>query len=256
MSCPFSLASNARVLWHLAVNRVRGKTHEERLTSFYEGQAGDYDGFRKRLLHGREEMLQTVPFPDGGIWVDLGAGTGANAEYVAEVIPRLSKVYQVDLCQPLLDVAQQRVAHRGWSNVVPVHADATQFLPAEGSVDVVTFSYSLTMIPDWFAALDHAWRILKPGGVIGIVDFYVSRKYPQEGCVQHRWSTRTFWTTWFAFDNVFLDGDHLPYLHRKFDRIVLRERRGKVPFLPFVRAPHYIFIGRKPGEEVPPAERN
>lgn len=247
MSSPFSLASNARVLWHLAVNRVRGKTHEERLTSFYSGQAGDYDGFRKRLLHGREEMLQTVPFEPGGIWVDLGAGTGANAEAIAEQVPQLGKVYQVDLCEPLLDVARQRVEHHGWNNVVPVHADATQFAPEEGLVDVVTFSYSLTMIPDWFAAVDHAWRILKPGGVLGIVDFYVSRKYPAEGRVRHPWSTRTFWTTWFAMDNVFLNGDHLPYLERKFETVTLHERRGKVPFLPLIRAPHYIYIGRKKG---------
>ena len=246
MPVPCSLASNARVLWHLAMNRVRGNTHEERLTSFYAGQAGDYDGFRKRLLHGREEMLKSLTLPDGGIWVDLGAGTGANAEQVADKIPRLQKVYQVDLCQPLLDVAAERVQHHGWNNVTPMHADATTFQPAEGQVDVVTFSYSLTMIPDWFAAIEHAYQLLKPGGTIGIVDFYVSRKYPAEGMVRHPWSTRTFWTTWFAMDNVFLNGDHLPYLHRKFERMQLHERRGKVPFLPFIRAPHYIFLGRKP----------
>lgn len=246
MSSPFSIGSNLRVLWHLLINRVKGKTHEERLTSFYKGQAGDYDGFRKRLLHGRQEMLQSIPLPEQAVWVDLGAGTGANAEYVSEKIPQLSKVYQVDLCQPLLDVAKQRTEQNHWNNVVPVHADATLFTPEEGFADVVTLSYSLTMIPDWFAAIDNAYRILKPGGVIGIVDFFVSRKYPSEGFVQHGWFTRTFWSTWFAFDNVFLDGDHLPYLHNKFEPITLEQRRGKVPFIPIIRAPHYIFLGRKP----------
>jgi len=249
MPSPYSIASNARVLWHLAVNRVRGKTHEERLESFYSGQAGDYDGFRKRLLHGREEMLQSIDFPQDGVWVDLGAGTGANAEAVAEKIPSLKQVYQVDLCQPLLDVAQKRIEARDWSNVTPVHADATLFTPEEGQVDVVTFSYSLTMIPDWFAAIDHAYRLLKPGGVIGIVDFFVARKYPADGFVKHPWSTRTFWTTWFAMDNVFLNPDHLPYLHSKFTPIKLEQRRGKVPFLPLIRAPHYIFLGRKPVDD-------
>ena len=35
------------------------------------------------------------------------------------------------------------------------------------------------MIPDWFAAVDHAWRLLRPGGTIGVVDFYVGRKHPE-----------------------------------------------------------------------------
>ncbi len=248
MSIVQSARSNIRVLWHLLVNRVRGQTHQERLESFYKGQAGDYDGFRKRLLHGREEMLESIVFPDEGVWVDLGAGTGANAEHAADSIKRLKRVYQVDLCQPLLDMAGKRVEHHHWDNVVPVHADATKFTPEEGTADVVTFSYSLTMIPDWFAAIENAYRILKPGGVIGVVDFYVARKYPAEGMRKHPWSTRTFWTTWFAMDNVFLSSDHLPFLLSKFEPIRLEERRGKVPFMPLIRAPHYIFLGRKPEE--------
>lgn len=34
-------------------------------------------------------------------------------------------------------------------------------LPAAGTVDVVTFSYALTMIPDWKEAIRNAFRMLK-----------------------------------------------------------------------------------------------
>ena len=43
-------------------------------------------------------------------------------------------------------------------------ADATTFQPDAGKADVVTFSYSLTMIPDWFAAIDNALAMLRPAG--------------------------------------------------------------------------------------------
>src|SRR5690606_43869 len=119
-----------------------------------------------------------------------------------ERISQLGKVYVVDLSPSLLTVAGRRVAERGWSNVAPTEADATAFRPAEGAADVVTFSYSLTMIPDWFAAIENAWAMLKPGGLIGVVDFYVSRKHPAEGLTRHGWLTRTFWPAWFANDNV------------------------------------------------------
>ena len=100
-----------------------------------------------------------------------------------------------------MQIAEQRKREHGWSQVETVEADATVFEPVEGCVDVVTFSYSLSMIPDWFAAIENALSILKPGGVIGVVDFYVSRKYPADGLRRHRWFTRNFWPMWFAITN-------------------------------------------------------
>lgn len=240
------LFSDLRILWHMATSGGRGKTHEERLENFYSGQAAGYDAFRKRLLHGREELFTALPAMPGGVWVDLGAGTGENAEHWGDKLPQFSKAYLVDLSSSLLKVADQRIQARGWTNVVTAHADATKFLPAEGQADVVTCSYSLTMIPDWFLAIDQAFRMLKPGGTIGIVDFFVARKYPTESLAKHGWSTRTGWQAWFANDNVFLNPDHIPYLQSRFETVTLEQRRGKVPYLPLVRAPYYWFIGRKP----------
>lgn len=39
-------------------------------------------------------------------------------------------------------------------------------------MNLVTFSYSLSMIPDKRAALKQAARLLAPGGAIGIADFF------------------------------------------------------------------------------------
>lgn len=241
-----SVLNDLKMLWHIVLHRTRGKTHQERLDNFYSGQAAGYDDFRRRMLHSREEMIQSINPPEGGTWIDLGAGTGENAEHLGEKLSRLSKMYLIDLSTSLLAQASQRVEHRGWKNVEPICHDATTFVPPEGQVDVVTFSYSLTMIPDWFRAIDQAYALLKPGGTIGIVDFYIARKYPADGLVKHGWCTRSFWPLWFGSDNVFLSGDHVPYLQNKFETIRLEERRGKIPYMPFVRVPHYVFIGRKP----------
>lgn len=245
------LWNDLRILWHMVVTRGQGRTHEERLENFYKGQAAGYDAFRKRLLHGREELFARLPAVEGGIWVDLGAGTGENAEHWGPRLTAFAKVYLVDLSTSLLKIAEERVRTRGWTNVTTVHHDATTFVPPEGAVDLVTCSYSLTMIPDWFVAIDQAERLLKPGGMIGVVDFFVARKFPSSGLVQHGWATRTFWPAWFATDNVFLSPDHLPYLQHKFETLELQQSRGKVPYLPWVRAPYYLFIGRKRSLAVP-----
>ena len=241
------VAADLQILWHLLLAPVRGKTHSERLESFYQGQAAGYDDFRARLLPGRAELYRSLPAPAGGRWIDMGGGTGSNLEHLADRLPQLAEVFVVDLSPSLLKVARQRVAEREWSNVRICQADATTFQPAGEGVDVVTFSYSLTMIPDWFAALEQAWRLLKPGGWIGVVDFYVSRKHANESLVQHGWLTRTFWPTWFALDNVYPSADHLPFLQSRFQAERLTEGRAKVPYLPLRRVPYYTFVGRKPG---------
>lgn len=240
-----SIASDLKVLYHMVLKPIRGKDHAARLESFYSGQAEAYDDFRKRLLKGREQMYQQVPVPEGGMWVDMGGGTGSNLEYIAESVPKLRKVLVVDLSPSLLQVASKRMATRGWSNAAAIEADACTYQPAEGPADVVTFSYSLTMIPDWFSAIENAIAMLKPGGIIGVVDFYVSRKYPAGNLRRHSWFTRTFWPTWFGSDNVFPSPDHVPYLHRRLDPLTFEEYYAKVPYIPFVRTPYYLFIGRK-----------
>ena len=150
-----ALRSEARVLYNIALKPVAGDTHKARLESFYGHQAGDYDAFRKRLLTGREELMADVAArasSKGGVWVDMGGGTGANLEMLGdEAVMSFAKVYVVDLCGPLLDVARKKCEEHGWHNVEVVEGDATTWAPEEGfgQVDVLTFSYSLTMIVDW-----------------------------------------------------------------------------------------------------------
>lgn len=237
---------NFKVLYRMALAPIRGASHAERLESFYRDQANYYDRSRAGLLHGRHELMELLGVPDGGVWVEMGGGTGANLEHLGQRRSRLSKAYIVDLSPSLLDIARRRKETLGWQNVELVQADATTFTPPEGAVDVVTFSYSLTMIPDWFSAIDRAWEMLRPGGVIGVVDFHVSRKHPPSGRTRHPWRTRAFWPAWFAQDNVYLSADHVEYLHHRFEPVHFSEHRGRIEHLPAVQVPYYRFVGTKP----------
>jgi betaine lipid synthase len=71
---------------------------------------------------------------------------------MAEYFPldQLSQVYLIDLCEPLLVVARQRFAARGFKNVQVLCQDAKEFhLPGLGQdqkVDLFTCSYSISMV--------------------------------------------------------------------------------------------------------------
>jgi S-adenosylmethionine-diacylgycerolhomoserine-N-methlytransferase len=240
-----SILNDLATLRHLLLAKASGETHRERLDSFYRGQARGYDDFRKCLLRGREELVSRLPLTPGSVWVDLGGGTGANLAMAGERLAGLKKVYVVDLCPALAALARERVAREAWRNVDVVEADACAFRPAEGEADIVTFSYSLTMIPDWYRAVENALAILRQGGVLGVVDFYVSRKYPPPGRARHTWLQRNFWPVWFGNDNVWLSQDHLPYLMTQLSPLSLVESCSRVPYFPFLRVPYYILHGRK-----------
>jgi S-adenosylmethionine-diacylgycerolhomoserine-N-methlytransferase len=235
---------DAQVLWRLLLGPPRVGSHAERLQAFYGPQASHYDAFRERLLHGREELMGLLAPGPGATVVELGAGTGRNLAFLGERLATLGNVDLVDLCPALLTHARQRT--RGHDNVRVIVADACDYRPI-GQADVVYFSYALTMIPDWYRALGNALSMLKPGGALGAVDFYVSEALPAAGLARHGALTRWFWPRWFRHDGVHLSADHLPALQRLLPSHRLRQDTAPVPYLPGLRVPYYVFVGRVPG---------
>ncbi len=240
-----SLTSDLRVLYHLAFTRVKGDSHADRLEAFYSKQAEAYDSFRRRLLHGRQEMMRSLEIRAGDRLLDMGGGTGSNLEWIADRLPLLESAGIIDLCPSLLRTAQGRIQGHGWKNVFTVQADAAAYQPEGGPVDLITFSYSLTMMPTWLAVLEHAFTLLKPGGMIGVADFYIAHKWPAAGRKKHSAFQRFFWPMWFGWDNVFLSPDQVNYLQHRFQTVQLIEGLGKVPYLLGLKAPYYVFLGRK-----------
>jgi S-adenosylmethionine-diacylgycerolhomoserine-N-methlytransferase len=239
---PRDLFADSRVLWQMLRGQPRVGSAAERLQAFYAPQATRYDAFRERLLHGRSELIERLAIPADGTVVELGGGTGSNIDRLGTGLERLRRYTLVDLCPALL--AQARPRARRHRNVELVEADVTRFRPPE-PVDCVFFSYALTMVDDWRAALANAVAMLKPGGMLGVVDFYVSAASPRPGFVRHAAWERWLWRRWFAHDGVMLSPEHLEELTDAMPDSIRLERQGALPYVPGMSVPYYIFIGRK-----------
>ena len=240
-----ALRNDAAVLRQMLRGMPRSASHAQNLQNFYGTQAQDYDRFRERLLRGREELITRLlaQLPAQARIVELGGGTGRNLDFFGDRLGDVASFDLVDLCPALLERARERIVR--YPQVRMVEADATTFSPA-AAVDCVYFSYSLTMIPDWRAALANALAMLKPGGLLGVVDFYTSAARPAPGLVRHNVFTRQFWPRWFAHDGVRLDPAHLETLRQRVPQYELAEHRAAVPYLPLIRVPYYVFVGRRP----------
>ncbi len=243
-----SLTAEFKVLLALLRGQPRRGSHAERLEAFYAPQASRYDAFRERLLHGRgeliKELIDTHAVPPGGRLVELGAGTGRNLMFFGDQLSTLAHVDAVDLCPSLVSEARRRTQAMA---TVQIHqADACSWRP-EAPVDIVYLAYALTMIPDWKGAIDNAIAMLKPGGHLGVVDFYVSAPKPAPGLVRHSALARIFWPRWFRHDGVHLEPERLAYLRQALPDHRLTEAMAPVPYLPGLRVPYYRLVGRKDG---------
>jgi S-adenosylmethionine-diacylgycerolhomoserine-N-methlytransferase len=233
-----SIPADFKTLWRLARGAPAGKNHADRLERFYRPQAESYDAFRDRLLQGRAELIEMLAPPDGALIVELGAGTGNNARHFGAQLARFDTVELVDLCPALLEQARVRWAHE--PRVRVIEADATHYRPSRPA-DRVYLSYSLTMMPEWRAALENAVAMLKPGGILGVVDF----ELPRGDCLADRCACE-FWRRWFAHDGVYLNRAHVEVMQSLTETVSLRESNAALPYLPGLRVPYYIYVGRKP----------
>jgi ubiquinone/menaquinone biosynthesis C-methylase UbiE len=237
--------------------------HASKMEAFYESQKDEYDAFRESFLHARSTLIDCVPIQNRKqVWIDVGGGTGRNLEFLTPETIRayFSKVYIVDVSPSLLEVAKARVEKAGLKDIVEcVFCDFTNAqavkdkLPASGTVDLITFSYSLSMIPNKTAALEQASVLLKPKGqgVMGIADFWFGGgrraalgKGDRDGVTNvltriYCHATRL----WFKQDGVILlREDMLDPVRSKFDfdGVPTEKFRRRVPLLPFLRPWHGV----------------
>ena len=239
-----TIAANFRILSRIILGSGRGATQAERLENFYRGQAEGYDNFRKRLLPSRAEFFRQVA-GCAGLWVDMGCGTGECLEFMQQSAAKYDRALLVDLCPSLLKIARQRSSLPQYKSVEVQECDISAVSMEDSHADLVTFCYSLSMVPDWIEALEHAVNLLRPGGTLAIIDFYVSRTRAADGLVQHSWATRSLLPLWFARDDVMLRSDVLPWLRSHLDQIAIEEGMHRLPYVGLA-APYFYFIGRKP----------
>lgn len=148
----------------------------------YRYQRHIYDFTRKYFLLGRDRLIDDLAPCDGAAVLEVGCGTGRNLAVAAARYPA-AHLYGIDVSTEMLASAFATIARAGLAPRVRLaHADATSFDPQPlfgiARFDRVFVSYSLSMIPQWEAVIDHALAILGPGGELHIVDFGGQRRLP------------------------------------------------------------------------------
>lgn len=155
----------------------------QQMDSMYRYQRYIYDATRKFYLIGRDTLLATMKIGPGQNIAEIGCGTGRNLAILAERYPQTS-FFGLDASAEMLRTAEARIAKADLRNVkfctaLAEDLDHRESFGLDKPLDIIFFSYSITMIPLWRESIERAVANLQPDGRLYIVDFYDQRDLPQ-----------------------------------------------------------------------------
>ena len=198
------------------------------MQAYYRWQSRIYNSTRWSFLFGRRNILNKLPFQRKKTiqLLEVGSGTGFNLRRLAKRYPN-AQLTGMDVSPDMIRIASKailpfknrvRLLHQPYTN--EPHT-------LTGTLDVVLFSYSLTMInPQWPELIERAAADLRPGGIIAVVDFHAS---------PFRWFRRHM-----GNHHVRMEGQLLPKLRTEFDPLLEEVRPAYGGIWQYL-----MFVGRK-----------
>ncbi|MCL9982583.1 MAG: class I SAM-dependent methyltransferase [Erythrobacter sp.] len=145
-------------------------SHAALMDEVYRGQRHIYDFTRKYYLFGRDTLIAGLAAKPGMRVLEVACGTGRNLAKIAKAWPGV-RLFGLDISAEMLKSARAALGAEAQLGEGDACSFDPQSLLGEPQFDRIVLSYSLSMIPDWEGAFDHAAGQLAPGGALHIVDF-------------------------------------------------------------------------------------
>jgi len=145
-------------------------SHAALMDEVYRGQRHIYDLTRKYYLFGRDTLIAGLSARPGMRVLEVACGTGRNLAKVGKAWAGV-RLFGLDISAEMLKSARAALGAEARLGESDACAFDPQGLLGEPAFERIVLSYSLSMIPDWENALDHAASFLAGGGQLHVVDF-------------------------------------------------------------------------------------
>jgi len=134
--------------------------------------AARYDLMNSVMTGGRHhawrKLAASLLVRPGDRVIDAGSGTGDLAFACGEA--GAGEVLGLDFARPMLEHASAKADRRGGRTTAFALGDATHLPLPDASADVWCSAFVVRNIPQLDTALEEAFRVLKPGGRIGVLE--------------------------------------------------------------------------------------
>jgi demethylmenaquinone methyltransferase/2-methoxy-6-polyprenyl-1,4-benzoquinol methylase len=161
----------------------------------FSGLPQRYDALAEVLSFGqngrwRRELVNRLAVHQPATILDVATGTAGVAIALANATS--ARITGVDISEAMLGQGRQRVQQAGMAGRISLEQSRAEALPFQTeSFDAVSFTYLLRYVEDPAATVAELARVLRPGGHMASLDFFVP---PSAG-----WRA-----AWFAYTRILL----------------------------------------------------
>ena len=128
----------------------------------------------------RKKLLRYLPSQNELKILDLATGTGDLALLLAQD-SRVQEVLAVDLAENMLKIGRKKARRASLSGKIQFMAgDALALDIPDKYFDVVTIAFGLRNFSNPMKALTEAFRVIKPGGRLIVLEFAIPRSFLQK----------------------------------------------------------------------------
>lgn len=154
--------------------KVSADEKTSKVTNVFERVASRYDLMNDVMSLGihrlwKHRFVNSLPMIEKGTYLDVAGGTGDIAEGITGRLKKFNMTASqiiADINPAMIEEGKSKRPHFSW-----LCASAEALPLADNSVDVYTIAFGLRNVTHKEAALEEAYRVLRPGGKFSCLEF-------------------------------------------------------------------------------------
>ena len=161
---------------HFGYKEVPTKDKEKLVKGVFDSVASNYDLMNDVMSFGihrlwKQYAIDIANVKKGDAILDLASGTGDLIKLYHKKIGNSGRIVSSDINEAMLDEGKRNLINSGVLGIEFVHANAEKLPFEDNSFDLVSIAFGLRNVTDKDKALSEMCRVLKPGGILIVLEF-------------------------------------------------------------------------------------